>query len=144
MSRMQMILKSTNLVVVLSASILLMLATGCATNTTSLIRREVSYNPLPKMQEYAEANGYDVEQDDPNNLKVRKNVTTWLRMIGEGGGSITSSEHTITQTACLPPKCGWKRGKYLNSTCCRQKLNLSRNFSTALGRQPEGIAPMLC
>jgi hypothetical protein len=81
-----MTLKNANLAGILSASILLTLATGCATNTTSLIRREVSYNPLPKMQEYAEANGYDVKQDDPNHLHVRKNVTTWLRMIGEGAG----------------------------------------------------------
>jgi len=48
---------------------------GC---TTSYIRREVEYNPLPQMEAFAKANEYRVPQSSENTLKVEKNVNWWV------------------------------------------------------------------
>lgn len=50
---------------------------GC---TTSFSRREVDYNPIPRMEAFAKANDYRVKRSSENTLKVAKDVN-WFMMI---------------------------------------------------------------
>ena len=54
------------------------ISTGC---TTYHIRRDVSQNPLPKMAQFAQANGYKVvEWNGTDHLSVKKNVN-WFMLL---------------------------------------------------------------
>lgn len=54
--------------------------TGC--NTTSFCRREVTNNPLPRMEAFAKDNGYKVIGASPSALRVEKNVNGFMMVLG--------------------------------------------------------------
>jgi hypothetical protein len=85
-------------VTLLSLLVTIGLCAGC---TTSQIHRSVASNPLPKMDAFARANDYNVQQSDTNYLRVRKNVNWGMmlllrrdRFVGEynyGNGSLDAT-----------------------------------------------------